>query len=442
MKKNRDLTQGPIFSTLLKFSFPMILGNFLQQIYNIVDTLVVGKWIGANALAAVGSTYTLMTFLTSILIGLCMGSGAQLSQLFGAKEIHKYKQNVFHSYLFILLATLLIYMIVFPTIENITAFLQIPEEILDMTVGYTKVIFSGLIFVFLYNFFAYFLRSVGNSFTPLVFLGISSMINVVLDIFFVGYCHYGVESTALATIISQGVSGIGLMIYSFLFMKKYLPTKEDWKFNSSMLVHIVKVDLMTSVQQSIMNFGILMIQGLVNSFGTIIMAAFAASVKIDTLAYMPSQEFANGYSLFISQNYGAQKKERIIEGTKIAICTSLFFCACISIFVCLFARELMLIFVGSSQENIILEGMRYLRIEGASYIGIGCLFLLYGYFRGIDRASFSVVLTIISLGTRVLFAYAFAPNTSMGVIAIWLAIPIGWFLADLIGLVKMRKQKI
>ncbi|MBQ0065983.1 MAG: MATE family efflux transporter [Firmicutes bacterium] len=442
MKREMYLTQGPILPTLIKFSLPMILGNFLQQIYNIVDTLVVGKWIGAHALAAVGSTYALMTFLTSIIIGLCMGSGAQFSQLYGGQEIKKFKKNVAHSFVFIALITVLLYVLVLPSMETITRFLQIPNEILHMTIGYTKVIFLGLGFVFLYNFFAYFLRSVGNSMIPLYFLGASSALNIVLDIVFVTRFHYEVESTALATIISQALSGIGLMSYSLLYMRKYLPTKEDLVFEKSMFLHIMKVDMMTSIQQSVMNFGVLMIQGLVNSFGTIIMAAFAAAVKIDTLAYMPAQEFANGYSLFISQNFGAQKIERIKKGTKTAILTSLLFCACISIFVCVFARRLMLVFVDGKDIEIIQEGIRYLRIEGASYMGIGCLFLLYGYFRGIDFPSFSVVLTIVSLGTRVLFAYTFAPHTSLGVIAIWIAIPIGWALADIIGFLKMKKRKL
>lgn len=182
-----------------------------------------------------------------------------------------------------------------------------------------------------------------------------------------------------------------------------------------------------------------MIQGLVNSFGAVVMAGFAAAVKIDTLAYMPAQEFSNAYSIFVSQNYGADKTERINEGTKLAIKVSVVFCAIISIFIFAMAKPLMGIFIDAGEGEVIAEGGRYLRIEGSMYIGIGILFLWYAYFRGINRPQVSLLLTIISLGTRVLLAYTLAPNSSLGVVAIWMAIPIGWALADLVGLAMYKK---
>lgn len=193
-------------------------------------------------------------------------------------------------------------------------------------------------------------------------------------------------------------------------------------------------DFATCIQQSVMNFGILMIQGLVNSFGVTVMASFAAAVKIDTIAYMPAQEFGNAYSLFVSQNYGAGKNDRIKRGTNIAFVTSIVFCAAVSLMIFIFAGSLMEIFVAEGEKAIIAEGVRYLRIEGAMYVGIGILFLWYGYFRGINKPHISLVLTVISLGTRVALSYALAPNTALGVLAIWLAIPTGWILADLTGL--------
>lgn len=183
-----------------------------------------------------------------------------------------------------------------------------------------------------------------------------------------------------------------------------------------------------------MNFGILMIQGLVNSFGTVIMAAFAAAVKIDTLAYMPAQEFGNAYSLFVSQNFGAGERERIRKGTKMSFALSAAFCALVSCGIFLLAPQLMSCFVDPGETEVIAQGVRYLHIEGAAYVGIGVLFLWYGYFRGIRRPEISLVLTVISLGTRVVLAYALAPRTALGVNAIWLAIPIGWVLADGAGL--------
>jgi Na+-driven multidrug efflux pump len=189
-----------------------------------------------------------------------------------------------------------------------------------------------------------------------------------------------------------------------------------------------------------MNLGILMVQGLVNSFGTTVMAAFAAAVKIDTLAYMPAQEFANAYSLFVSQNYGAGKHDRIATGTKGAFMGSLVFCACVSATIWLFARAFMTCFVDASETAVIAEGVRYLHVEGSFYVGIGLLFLLYGYFRAVNRPGMSLVLTVVSLGTRVALSYALAPNTPLGVQAIWWSIPIGWAIADAVGLVRLAKE--
>ena len=200
----------------------------------------------------------------------------------------------------------------------------------------------------------------------------------------------------------------------------------------------MRFSVATCIQQSVMNFGILMIQGLVNSFGTLVMAAFAAAVKIDSFAYMPAQEFGNAYSIFISQNHGAGRKDRIKQGTKSAAKVSILFCIVVSVIVFAAAPLLMQIFISASEQEVIRIGTGYLRVEGAFYWGIGLLFLLYGYFRGIEKPEMSIVLTVISLGIRVVLAYLTAPIQGIGVWGIWSAIPIGWILADTVGLLVMR----
>ncbi len=436
-----DLTDGPIFERLVRFSLPMIAGNLLQQVYNLADTLIVGRFISSDALASVGSVYTLMTFITSIIIGLTMGSGTFFSSDFGQKDEKTLKTDIWHSFWFILLITALIYLIIYPGLDLIQRLLQTPEELADMTREYMAAVFIGIIFIFLYNFFAYLLRSIGNSTIPLIFLAISSVLNIFLDLWFVISFNWGVSGAAIATVISQAVSGIGIMIYSFIKLPLLHFKRNEMHWNKSRMMDIIKNDLATGIQQSVMNFGILMIQGLVNSFGTTIMAAFAAAVKIDTIAYMPSQEFANAYSLFVSQNHGAGKEERIRKGTRLSFIFSTVFCAFMSALIFIFAASLMGIFIDGSEIEIIAEGVKYLRIEGAMYIGIGILFLWYAYFRGIKKPHISLILTIISLGTRVALSYALAPNTPLGVIAIWLSIPIGWVLADIAGLVFYKRNK-
>lgn len=442
---------------MLIFAAPMILGNLLQQCYNIADSLIVGRFLGADALGAVGSAYTLMTFLTSILIGLCMGSGSLFSYYFGKNEMEGLHNSASVSFGFIGSITIVMNIAVFIGIDGILKLLKVPADVYGMMREYVFVIFMGIVFVFLYNYFAYLLRAMGDSVTPLLFLGAAALLNIGLDLLFITRFSWGIRGAAVATVIAQGFSGLGIGCYVLLkgifgrgagrFGKGIFRDKDERNGNGNKnrnkrknknrkacLREVIRYSMAACVQQSVMNFGILMIQGLINSFGTAVMAAFAAAVKIDTLAYMPAQEFANAYSIFISQNYGAGEKKRIKKGTRSAVIVSVAFCLVISCVVYIMSPQLMEIFVKSTETQIIGIGTGYLRIEGAFYWGIGLLFLLYGYFRGNGRPEISVVLTVISLGTRVLLAYVLSPYPHIGVYGIWWAIPIGWILADIAGL--------
>ena len=434
-----DLTKGPITKSMLLFAGPMILGNLLQQLYNIADTLIVGQFLGPGPLAAVGSSFTLMTFLTSIILGLCMGSGVVFSVLFGAGETDRLKNSLFISFALIGAAAIVIEILSLALLSPLLTVLQVPADIRAETGAYLQVIFLGIFFTFIYNYFACVLRAIGNSAVPLIFLSISPVLNIVLDLAFIIVFKMGVAGAAWATIIAQGVSAGSIMVYCLLRVPQIRPQKQHLHFERTAAWNIARYSFLTCIQQSVMNFGILMIQGLVNSFGVSVMAAFAAAVKIDSFAYMPVQDFGNAFSTFIAQNYGAGKQERIRGGIRSAVFCALAFCAVVSLIVCLFARPLMLIFVKPEETQIIAIGMQYLRIEGACYAGIGCLFLLYGLFRGIGRPAVSIVLTVVSLGTRVALAYLLAPIPAFGLPAIWWAIPIGWFLADFTGLLLYRK---
>lgn len=434
-----DLTEGKISRSLLLFALPMMAGNLLQQFYNIADTLIVGRVLGSNALAAVGSAYTLMTFLTSIFLGLSMGSGALFSIYKGKNDQDSLRSAIVHAFALIMAVTVLLNVLVYIGIDPILHFLRVPDEVWDGMKAYLLVIFAGIIATSLYNYFSCLLRALGNSTIPLVFLAFSAVLNIGLDLLFVAVLPWGIRGAALATVIAQYVSGIGITLYVLLKCRDLLPSREDLQFNRQILGEIGNLSSMTCVQQSVMNFGILMVQGLVNSFGPVIMAAFAAAVKIDTFAYLPVQDFGNAYSTFIAQNYGAGKKERIRKGTKESFLISFLFCIVISAVVCIFAAPLMRIFVSAKETAVIASGVRYLRIEGAFYCGIGCLFLLYGYYRAVKKPGMSVVLTVISLGTRVALAYIL--SAYIGETGIWMAIPIGWVLADITGLAYMKFQE-
>ena len=435
----KNLTEGKILKTMLMFALPMILGNLLQQIYNIADTMVVGRFLGAEALAAVGSAYTLMTFLTSVLIGLCMGSGAVFSIAYGAGNEQELKKSIWVSFIFVGFVTIVMNIFVFVWTDPVLKLLQIPKEVYPLMETYIRIIFLGIVFVFLYNFFACLLRAMGNSVVPLWFLAVSSVLNIILDLWFVAGLGKGVEGAAAATVIAQMAAGIGIAAYTLWKVPSLRMEKKYMHMDKSILNRVMQYSVLTCAQQSVMNFGILMIQGLVNSFGTIIMAAFAVAVKIDTLAYMPAQEFGNAFSLFISQNYGAKKYHRIQKASGMAVKVSVGFCLVISLIVWIFAAPLVKIFLADPQPAIVSAGVDYLHIEGAFYWGIGCLFLLYGLYRGIEQPAMSLILTVISLGTRVVLAYVLAPMPQFGVNAIWWAIPIGWILADLTGFLYYRK---
>ena len=429
----RTLTEGPITRNILLFALPLMFGNLLQQMYNIADTWVVGRFLGADALAAVGSSYTLMTFLTSILLGLCMGSGAAISMQYGSGEADKMRNSVFQSFVLIAGMALVLNLLVYVGMDGILWVLRVPAELRALMKEYLLIIFLGIAATFLYNYFANLLRAIGNSVVPLVFLAVSAILNVVLDLVCVLVLRWGVAGAAGATVFSQYVSGVGIAVYTLKCFPQLRPTRADCRWDRQNLAAILNLSVMTSVQQSVMNFGILMVQGLVNSFGTVIMAAFAAAVKIDSFAYMPVQDFGNAFSTYVAQNYGAGKTDRIRKGIRSAGLTSAGFCILISVLVCAFAAPLMSIFIDPSQSEIIAAGVHYLRIEGACYIGIGLLFLLYGYYRAVNQPGMSVVLTIASLGTRVALAYLLSA-TPLGVTGIWLSVPIGWALADAIGI--------
>ena len=336
--------------------------------------------------------------------------------------------------------------IAFVCLDMLRFFLRVQVEVWGIMREYLVVIFCGIAATFLYNYFASYLRAIGNSVVPLIFLAVSAVLNIILDLVFVLKLERGVGGAAEATVLSQYVSGLGIMAYT-LARHPRIRAGLTRRFSWACIREIAGFSILTCIQQSVMNLGILMVQGLVNSFGPVIMAAFAAAVKIDAFAYMPVQDFGNAFSTFIAQNYGAKKEERIRKGLKGAVATAVVFSVAVSGLVWVFAGRLMGLFVDvkdAEAAEVIGEGIRYLHIEGAFYCGIGCLFLLYGLYRALGKPGMSVVLTVISLGTRVALAYALSAVPSIGVAGIWWSVPVGWFLADAVGIFyyvfRVRKE--
>ena len=434
----KDLTEGPIVRRLLLFSLPMTAANLLQQCYNLADTMIVGRFIGDDALASVGSAYTLMVFITSILLGLSLGSSALIANYYGAGKSEKMHTTIASSFIVIFLLSLIITVVSLFALDWIIGILNTPEELEEMLREYLFWIFLGLAGVFLTNYFSCLLRSVGDSVTPLIFLSLSAVMNIFLDLYFIISLSWGIAGAAIATIISQYSAGFGLLIVTVARNGNLIPSLDEIRKWRKEIRSVLSYSFLTSAQQSVMNFGILMVQGLVNSFGVSVMAAFAAGVKIDSFSYLPTQDFGNAYSFFISQNSGKGQRDRIRKGTRIAILITVVFSLFISLLVNITAPWLIGIFFSNPGNEIISIGVSYLRVEGSFYALIGMLFLFYGYFRADGRPSVSLILTIISLGLRVLLSYTFAPL--FGYWSIWVSIPIGWAVADLAGLFFYKRN--
>lgn len=434
----RDLTRGSVARSLILFSLPLMAGNLLQQLYNLADTWVVGRFLGQTALAAVGSAFTLMTLLTSILLGLCMGAGVVVSHFYGEGDHAMMRRTVGNAFVLISAVTALLTLLSYLLLEPLMDLLRVPDEARSALRAYLQVIFAGIPATFLYNYVASVMRSAGNSVTPLWFLAASALLNIALDLVMVPLMHWGVPGAALATVIAQWLSALGIGGYFLLRCPALTPSRQHFRPDGALMRRVASVSALTSIQQSVMNFGILMIQSLVNSFGVPVMAAFAAGVKIDAFAYSPAQDFAGGFATFVAQNRGAGRNDRVRKGFLTATALSLSLCAVVSLLVAIFAKPLLCLFIDPGAEEVLRIGMGYLRSEGLCYVGIGMLFLLYATWRGLEKAGMSVVLTVISLGLRVALAYTFAP--SLGLYAIWWSIPIGWLIADIVGLTGLRRH--
>ena len=440
--KQMDLTEGVIWKKLLIYAAPVVFSSLLQSAYSIADLIIAGWVIGDSGLSAINNSSQVMVVLTQIIMGITTGGNILMGQYFGGKDHENRKKTNVSLFTLAVLAGAVMTGVLFLLSRSILVGLHAPA--LEEATAYLQLCALGLVPIFGYNALSSMLRAVGNSVVPLAFLAVSAGLNIALDLWFVLGLRRGAAGAAEATVIAQYVSGLGIAAYTLAKHPELRPAKGQFRLRWFRVREIAGFSILTCVQQSVMNLGILLVQGLVNSFGPTVMAAFAAAVKIDAFAYMPVQDFGNAFSTFIAQNYGARQETRIRAGLRGAVAASMAFCLVVSALVFAFARPLMGLFVEAKEAETILEGVRYLRIEGAFYCGIGCLFLLYGLYRALGRPGMSVVLTVVSLGTRVALAHILSAVPAIGVAGIWWSVPIGWLLADLAGLgyYLVRQKKL
>ena len=423
----------PVGRLLMRLAIPTVIAQLVNMLYNIVDRIYIGHIVGIGSLAltGVGVCMPIIMIVTAFAALVASGSAPRASIAMGRGDRDTAEKLLGGSFsLQIAISLTLTAVLLLFGHEFLLAF-GASENTIEYADNYLNIYAFGTLFVELTLGMNAFITAQGFATTGMMTVLIGAVCNIVLDPIFIFGLNMGVRGAALATVIAQGLSAAGIALYFFFRLPELRPRRSNFRLDRPLLSRIASVSVLTSVQQSIMNFGILLVQSLVNSFGVATMAAFAAGVKIDSFAYSPAQDFANGFATFVAQNTGAGKPERVKQGIREAALLSLSFCAVVSALVFLFARPLLTLFIDPGEREILAVGVHYLRVEGVFYVGIGLLFLLYAIYRGLERAGMSVVLTVISLGTRVVLAYLLAGP--VGEIGIWIAIPIGWVLADLTG---------
>ena len=320
---NRIIIAGMVIGVVINMGSLMYGGDVRGYIYGGMAGFAIMYMV--YIFGGVGSSYTLMTFLTSVIIGLCLGSSSFVSMAYGRKDVKAIRNGIFLSSSMIGAIAVVIMALFYILVDKIILLLQVPYEIAGDMKEYLIYVFIGFIAIYIYNYVSNILRGIGNSVVPLVFLSVSVVLNIFLDILFVAGFNMGIKGAAAATVIAQYISGIGIFIYMIAAYPEYRIHKDDMQFNKENITNIFSLSGFTCLQQSVMNFGILCVQGIVNSFGTVIMAAFAVAVKIDTIAYMPVQDFGNAFSVFVAQNYGAGQRQRIKKGIKQSVVSVIIF---------------------------------------------------------------------------------------------------------------------
>lgn len=442
----KNLTEGKPLKLLFFFSLPMLMGNVFQQLYNMVDSIVVGNFVGADALAAVGASFPVVFLAIALAAGLSMGCNVVISQLFGAGQIRDMKTTV---------STALIgqtVLSVFITIGGelmapmILRLLKTPDNIMADSLIYLRIYFAGSFFLFLYNMLNGIYNALGDSKTPLFFLVISTLANIVLDLVFVINFNMGVAGVAWATLIAQGICAI----LSLVVMVRRLAKLEDEPdhgqegkrplFHFSAVVRIGRIGIPSMIQQSIVSVSMLMMQSLVNSYGSIFIAGYTAATKIDSLAMMPNMNFSNAMSSYTAQNIGAGKPERVREGYKANLFMVVIFSVSLTLIIFLFGPFLLNMFMDSDTNVQAIDyGMNYMRVVSSFYILMGILFTSNGLLRGAGDMKVFMMSSLCNLFTRVVLAYVLA--SKIGASAIWWSIPIGWFVGSVISITRFRSGK-
>ena len=420
------MTNGNISNHLIKFAVPLVLGNLFQLTYNAADSIIVGRYVGTSALAAVGTANPIMNIVMFLIVGICMGASVLMSEYFGANDIKNFKREVSTTMIAGLIFTVIIIILCVMLIEPILRLIQTPQEIISDATIYLKIIFLGLIFTFLYNVYASTLRSIGDSKSPLIFLIISAILNVVMDIIFVVYFNMGVAGAAIATVIAEMFSSIFCIIYVYKKVPLLRFSKNEIVLDKKLLKRTINYSSVTAMQQTCLYVGKVLVQSAVNPLGVDAIATFNAVNRVDDFAFTPQQSISNAMTTFLAQNRGAKKHERIKQGLWAGLkIETLYWCIIVGL-VYFGANKLMNLFVPNEGSKVIELGVIYLHLMAFFYILPAWTNGIQGYFRGMGQLKVTLISTFSQMVGRVTFAYLLAPR--LGIVGIALSCFAGWVI--------------
>lgn len=419
-----DMTKGNTSKILISFAVPMVLGSIFQQLYNTTDAIIVGRYIGKNALAAVGVANPIMSIAIFFIFGICMGASVLMSGLFGAGKYSELKKEVSTSLIAGTIFTIVISVVCVFLSKWALIAIGTPKDILYDADIYLKIIFAGLIFTFLYNFYSMTLRAIGDSRTPLIILIISCVANVILCIVFIAFFKLGVAGSAIATVIAQGISCILCIIYAYLKVPLISLGTDELILDKPLLKRTIQYSWLSALQQTFLYIGRLLVQGVVNPFGTNAIAAYNSVTRVDAFVLSPGDGFAASVSTYSAQNKGAGRYDRIVEGYKKGNTIITLYSAAVALIVFFGAEWIMKLFVSGSEKEVILIGVEYLKIMSVFYVLSGFCNIFQGLFRGVGKLRITLIATTMQIAIRVLLSYILAPHT--GIKSVCYAIAVGW----------------
>lgn len=420
----KELTEGNIKKQLISFSIPIILGNIFQLTYNAVDSIIVGRFIGKDALAAVGTANPIMNIVILGITGICIGASVLMSNLFGAGKYEDLKKELSTTLLFGAFFSVIITMLGVLCSTGILRLMKVPEDIIGEASIYLKIIFLGMPFTYLYNAFASALRSVGDSKTPILFLSFASILNGLLDLIFIAGFGFGIVTSALTTIIAEAASALLCIYYVNRKVSMLRLKRVELKLDRRLLKETLKHGSITALQQSCQPIGKLLIQGAINPLGVDTMAAFNAVNRVDDFAFTPEQSIASAMMTFVAQNRGAGKKERMRKGLSNGLFVEVLYWAMICIVITLFKTPIMKLFVSGEEEALIKVGTTYLGYMAFFYLLPAFTNGLQGFFRGMGDMKITLVGTITQISLRVLFVFLLVPK--VGMVGVAFASLLGW----------------